>query len=95
MDRRKFVKNSLLAGAGLMLTKLPSFANAEYPVVRVAAGNRKFSSKVIEDAITEFQGVIKDKELGWLFGNCFPNTLDTTVTHKISNAKPDTYVITA
>jgi meiotically up-regulated gene 157 (Mug157) protein len=55
---------------------------------------RKFSSKAIEGAVTEFQNKVKDKELGWLFGNCFPNTLDTTVTFKEINGKPDTYVIT-
>jgi meiotically up-regulated gene 157 (Mug157) protein len=32
--------------------------------------------------------------LGWLFENCFPNTLDTTVFFEQSNGKPDTYVIT-
>jgi meiotically up-regulated gene 157 (Mug157) protein len=37
---------------------------------------------------------VADKELGWLFENCFPNTLDTTVTHAMTNGKPDTYVIT-
>jgi len=32
--------------------------------------------------------------LGWLFGNCFPNTLDTTVYPEEQNGKPSTYVIT-
>ena len=29
-----------------------------------------------------------------MFGNCFPNTLDTTVDFSVVNGKPDTYVIT-
>ncbi len=29
-----------------------------------------------------------------MFGNCFPNTLDTTVDFEIVNSRPDTYVIT-
>jgi meiotically up-regulated gene 157 (Mug157) protein len=37
---------------------------------------------------------LKDPELGWLFENCFPNTLDTTVDFETKNGKPDTYVIT-
>jgi len=29
-----------------------------------------------------------------MFGNCFPNTLDTTVDFAVTDGKPDTYVIT-
>jgi len=94
MNRRIFVKNTTMAGAGLMLSKMPSFANTEFPVVRVPVARRKFSSKAIEAAIREFQSSVKDKELGWLFNNCFPNTLDTTVTFTTQQGKPDTYVIT-
>jgi len=94
MNRRKFVTNTAMLSGGLMLSKMPTFANAGYPAVRVVAARRKFSSKIIEEAITEFQSAVKDKELGWLFENCFPNTLDTTVTYSTANAKPDTYVIT-
>ena len=49
---------------------------------------------MIEETIAEFQSAVKDKELGWLFGNCFPNTPDTTVTYNNKGLKPDTYVIT-
>lgn len=37
---------------------------------------------------------IADKELAWMFENCFPNTLDTTVQFNMKNGKPDTFVIT-
>jgi meiotically up-regulated gene 157 (Mug157) protein len=94
MNRNHFLKNTAFISAGLMLSKMPTFASAEFPVVRVPAYKRNFSSKVIEDSIVEFQSAVKDKELGWLFGNCFPNTLDTTVTHSTKDSKPDTYVIT-
>jgi meiotically up-regulated gene 157 (Mug157) protein len=94
MNRNHFLKNTAFISAGLMLSKMPTFASAEFPVVRVPADKRNFSSKVIEDSIVEFQSAVKDKELGWLFGNCFPNTLDTTVTHSTKDSKPDTYVIT-
>ncbi|MCK7531825.1 MAG: glycoside hydrolase family 125 protein [Marinilabiliales bacterium] len=33
-------------------------------------------------------------ELAWLFGNCFPNTLDTTVNFSVKESRPDTFVIT-
>ncbi|MEO6687097.1 MAG: glycoside hydrolase family 125 protein, partial [Dyadobacter sp.] len=94
MNRSTFIKSTALLGTGLMIGKMPAFANPDFPVVRVNPGERKFSSKVIEDSILEFQSAIKDKELGWLFGNCFPNTLDTTVTYNGKGEKPDTYVIT-
>ncbi len=40
------------------------------------------------------QANIGNKELAWMFGNCFPNTLDTTVDFSIVDGRPDTYVIT-
>jgi uncharacterized protein len=94
MNRNLFLKNAALLGTGMMIGKMPAFAIPDFPTVRVPADKRHFTSKVIEDAITEFQSKVKDKELGWLFGNCFPNTLDTTVTHKTEGGRPDTYVIT-
>ena len=95
MNRNKFIKNAGLLSAGLLLKDL-SFAKAPapYPVVRVPVDKRKFHSKVVEDAIAEFQLKVKNKELGWLFENCFPNTIDTTVDFEMVNGKPDTYVIT-
>ncbi len=55
---------------------------------------RKFVSEAIEAIILEMKNKIKDEELAWLFENCFPNTLDTTVSHKFIDGKPDTFVIT-
>jgi meiotically up-regulated gene 157 (Mug157) protein len=41
------------------------------------------------------QSQIRDRELAWLFANCFPNTLDTTVTlSKDARGRDDTFVIT-
>ena len=97
MKRRTFIQNSALA-SGLTLID-PSHLMAQgiakdFPVVRVAKGKRNFESSAIEKAIKEFQKNVKDEELNWLFNNCFPNTLDTTVTYTDKNGKPDTYVIT-
>ncbi len=66
----------------------------QFPVVRVAPEKRHFQSPAIEAAISEFQTHVADRELGWLFENCFPNTLDTTVTTETQNGRPSTYVIT-
>ncbi|MGH2565115.1 MAG: glycoside hydrolase family 125 protein, partial [Ginsengibacter sp.] len=55
---------------------------------------RRFTSKAVEDVIIKLKKEITDPELAWLFENCFPNTLDTTVDFEIINGEPDTYVIT-
>ncbi len=93
MLRRTFLKNSGIAGAAMLAPKF-SFANPDFPVVRVAASQRNFTSKSVEAAIKTFQKNVKNPELAWLFENCFPNTLDTTVFYKEESGKPDTYVIT-
>jgi meiotically up-regulated gene 157 (Mug157) protein len=95
MKRKEFIKNASLLSAGLLLKDL-SFAQepASFPMVRVPLDKRKFHSKAVEAAIVEFQAKVKNKELGWLFENCFPNTIDTTVDFEMLNGKPDTYVIT-
>jgi meiotically up-regulated gene 157 (Mug157) protein len=97
MQRRKFIQNTALLSSLLLIDPLDVVAGGiskDFPVVRVAKGKRNFESTVIEQAIVEFQKNVKDPELKWLFNNCFPNTLDTTVTYSEKNGKPDTYVIT-
>ncbi len=96
MNRKQFIRNTGIAGAGVLLHPSFSFAinGVDYPVVRVAADKRHFQSAAIEKAIAEFSAKVKNKELAWLFNNCFPNTLDTTVYHSTKNGRPDTYVIT-
>ncbi len=61
---------------------------------RPAPGERKFSSPVVEEFIRQTQARIADPALAPLFGNCFPNTLDTTVEPGRFEGKPDTVVIT-
>ncbi len=56
--------------------------------------DRKFTSTAVEEAISKIKKQIADPELAWLFENCFPNTLDTTVDFEMIDGKPDTYVIT-
>ncbi|MEO6547758.1 MAG: glycoside hydrolase family 125 protein [Ferruginibacter sp.] len=95
MKRHEFIKNTGLLSAGLLLKDL-SFAQAfeSFPVVRVPADERKYKSDAVEAAINKFQKSVPNKELAWLFGNCLPNTLDTTVDFEMVNGRPDTYVIT-
>jgi meiotically up-regulated gene 157 (Mug157) protein len=67
---------------------------AAFPIVRVAEAKRKFKSQAVEKVIRDVRQSIGNKEIGWLFENCFPNTLDTTVDFEVIGGKPDTYVIT-
>lgn len=101
MKRRVFLQQTGLAGAGLLMGSLKGFSaegsaglNQQFPTVRIPANKRHFSSAAVEKAITEFKAKVKQPELAWLFENCFPNTLDTTVYHTTKDGRPDTYVIT-
>jgi meiotically up-regulated gene 157 (Mug157) protein len=64
------------------------------PTRRPPLAERAFTSEAVEHTIRETKERLADPELGWLFENCFPNTLDTTVRHRIVDGRPDTFVIT-
>ena len=66
----------------------------KFPSQRPAPAQRRFTSDAVEAAITTVKRAIADPELAWLFENCFPNTLDTTVRHRDIDGQPDTFVIT-
>lgn len=95
MNRKKFIQQSSLAAAGILLSKYAT-ANRQtgFPVVRIPESQRKFKSPAVEKLIADVKKNIGNKEIAWLFENCFPNTLDTTVDFEIINGKPDTFVIT-
>jgi len=102
--RRKFIKNTGIFSAGVLAMQTDAFAlNSDsffnlglkdFVSQRPPLAQRKFTSKAIEDAIVRIKKQIANPELAWLFENCFPNTLDTTVDFEIIDGKPDTYVIT-
>ncbi|MGA3269240.1 MAG: glycoside hydrolase family 125 protein [Verrucomicrobiota bacterium] len=95
MTRREFVQNTSLLAAGLALTPSISLAaETGFPVVRVPEAQRKFKSAAVEKIIAQVQASMGNRELAWMFGNCFPNTLDTTVDFEMLDGRPDTYVIT-
>ncbi|HTK37024.1 MAG TPA: glycoside hydrolase family 125 protein, partial [Pyrinomonadaceae bacterium] len=95
MKRRDFLKNSTLATTGLVLSAAPVFSKiTEFESKRPAVANRKFVSKAVETKIAEVRSAIKDAELAWMFENCYPNTLDTTVETGTRDGKPDSFVIT-
>jgi hypothetical protein len=69
-------------------------AGQQLPEARPKAAERKFVSPAVEETIVEVQKKIGDRNLAVLFANCFPNTLDTTVSPGTFEGKPDTFVVT-
>ncbi len=61
---------------------------------RPPRGQRRFVSPAVEAEIARVKAKIADPELAWLFENCYPNTLDTTVKIGTVDGKPDAFVIT-
>jgi uncharacterized protein len=94
MNRRQFLGGVSMIGATLAFGTGSWAAESAFPVVRVAQGKRKFTSPAVEAAIARIESSIGNKELAWMFENCFPNTLDTTVDFQMIDRRPDTYVIT-
>jgi meiotically up-regulated gene 157 (Mug157) protein len=94
MNRRDFMQTTTLATAGLMVARTTVAAETGFPEVRIPLPRRKFTSQVIENTIRRVRSSTSNPELGWMFENCFPNTLDTTVDFEMVNGRPDTYVVT-
>ncbi|HET7359383.1 MAG TPA: glycoside hydrolase family 125 protein [Rhodanobacteraceae bacterium] len=61
---------------------------------RPAPGARTFTSPAVEAELARVGARIGDRELAWLFANCYPNTLDTTVSLGRLDGKPDTFIVT-
>jgi meiotically up-regulated gene 157 (Mug157) protein len=73
----------------------PLFATQkEYVSQRPQVEKRCFTSQAVEARIRKVKAQIADPELAWLFENCYPNTLDTTVQVGELDGVPDTFVIT-
>ena len=95
LSRRKFIKQSSLGlGFAMMPTTFNFFDLNDFVSQRPELSKRKFVSTAVENTIKKVKKSIADPELAWIFENCFPNTLDTTVNHYQKNGKPYTYVIT-
>ena len=78
----------------MMPTTFNFFELNDFVSQRPELSKRKFVSKSLENTIKKVKKSIADPELAWIFENCYPNTLDTTVNHYQKNGKPYTYVIT-
>lgn len=68
--------------------------NQKYISQRPQKSQRLFTSKAIEKEIIRITKLLKNPKLAWMFENCFPNTLDTTVHYRKRDGKDDTFVYT-
>lgn len=97
MQRREMMMGAgaLAVSAALPVRALAAAGQAEgFVSKRPPVGQRGFVSKAVEAEIKAVKAKIADPELAWLFENCYPNTLDTTVKLGTVDGKPDTFVIT-
>ncbi|HET9825438.1 MAG TPA: glycoside hydrolase family 125 protein [Chitinophagaceae bacterium] len=101
INRKNFIKNTVALSAGLLVNRNNLFSKdsfapgaVDFESKRPPLADRHFTSDAVETVITEIKSTVKNKELAWLFENCFPNTLDTTVDFSMQDGKLDTYVIT-
>lgn len=69
--------------------------NTVYKCQRPSKTDRLFQSKEVENEIERVTKLLNNRKLAWMFANCFPNTIDTTVHfRKDSEGKNETFVYT-
>jgi meiotically up-regulated gene 157 (Mug157) protein len=98
--RREFLKRGGLGLAALTVSNhlfsqsQSSTSKTPYVSLRPEVSKRNFVSQAVEETIIRIKGQLKDPKLAWMFENCFPNTLDTTVHFRTLDNRPDTFVYT-
>ena len=86
--------NKIHLAAALLLAWIGAGAQ-NYPSQRPAEKDRLFRSDAVEAKIREVGGLLTNPRLAWMFANCYPNTLDTTVHFgKDEDGNPRTFVYT-
>ena len=66
-----------------------------YTSKRPKLEERLFVSQAVENKIAKVTQMLSNARLRWMFENCFPNTLDTTVRYyKTENGEDDSLVYT-
>ena len=84
-----------LALAFALLITIPAIQAQEFESRRPPVQDRLFTSQAVESTIEEVCSKLANPKLAWMFANCFPNTLDTTVHFREdSEGRPDTFVYT-
>jgi len=66
-----------------------------YPSKRPPLAERLFTSEAVEAKIREVQKLLSgNPRLAWMFANCYPNTLESTVHYRVIDGEDDTFVYT-
>ncbi len=97
MDRRTLIfGTAALAGVttSRALAQIPTMSAVVAGATRPPLASRRFVSPAVEAVIARTTAKIRDPQIARLFANCYPNTLDTTVTVGTFAGKPDTFVVT-
>lgn len=84
----------VLANDNIRVENTEGLPSKTFKSKRPDALKRLFVSKRIDQEIVRIQAMLTHPKLAWMFGNCFPNTLDTTVRFAQKDGKPDTSVYT-
>ena len=77
--RRAFLASS--PALGFHTARL--LADATFTSQRPPLAQRHFTSPAVESRIDEIKKTIADPQLGWMFENCFPNTLDRSEERRV------------
>lgn len=94
LSRRDVVTGASALAVSAAMPSAVAAAPTGFASKRPPRGQRGFTSPAVEAEIARVKAKIADPELAWLFENCYPNTLDTTVQLGEVDSKPDTFVIT-
>ena len=66
-----------------------------YESKRPPLSERLFTSEAVEAKIREVQQLLSgNPRLAWMFANCYPNTLESTVHYRVIDGEDDTFVYT-
>ncbi|MAT69712.1 MAG: metal-independent alpha-mannosidase [Planctomycetaceae bacterium] len=98
LNRRQALASLAATGAAAVTVNQASAVLAaqsgQFASKRPPVGERCFTSDAVEQAIETVRPKIADAELAWMFENCYPNTLDTTVDYSEPGGTPDSFIIT-
>jgi meiotically up-regulated gene 157 (Mug157) protein len=98
ISRREMIRTTGMAMAGLAAgaDRVSAVGSRiqDYTSKRPPVDQRNFISEAVEATMERVKRDIADPELAWMFENCYPNTLDTTVRFSMKDGRPDTFVIT-